>query len=313
MLSFGEIDIRTQIIKRAILSNVSLSDQLTALAGRLVHFSQLVYEKFEVPVLIWEPIASASDGIGSGHALYPAVGSEYERNYCTKEFSKLLRALCGDLKERGVSVFSFGIYDHLAIKFSTNVKFFRDGYHLNLYGLNLAIDELRRVCDECGIPGYEFYKYYVPYLNPAKNRQYVLDNNVNLIRFDHWKWSSDSISEDFEISDEYIIKTKNESSSSIVIELDYSVAIKRIKIRLGGDEEDRFSKFSVRTGHSKKNLILENTLKGNYSKDGKIFIIEANAVITPKFIYLTFVGQKQLIIEDISVHAFSFLRERVVK
>ncbi len=121
MLSFGEIDIRTQVIKRAKLQNISISTAVDYIVNRLVLFSELLYLKTNIPLLLWEPVATQSEGVTNPK--FPTVGSEFERNYATKIFQIRVREAVKKLQTTGHKIFSFGIYDEVSVFYKTR-KFF---------------------------------------------------------------------------------------------------------------------------------------------------------------------------------------------
>ncbi|MDG1373262.1 MAG: hypothetical protein P8Q48_24040 [Paracoccaceae bacterium] len=157
MLCFGEIDIRTQVVKRAHQAQTTLSAETEVIVARILSFSEWLYRKHRIPVLVWEPIATSSSRKDLWNANFPATGSEEERNYCTELFSKHARKRTTALRMRGVEVYSFGIYEFTADRYKTNINLLRDGCHLNWEGFQLALSALRTLCVEFDLSADRFY------------------------------------------------------------------------------------------------------------------------------------------------------------
>jgi lysophospholipase L1-like esterase len=152
MLCFGEIDIRTQIIKRAVYSNQSIQFVVRQVVERLNLFAEKLFILAQVPVLIWEPVASSGTQNFSYNPDFPATGSEIERNYATFMFSKISRELCSKSRINGLSIYSFGILNKLINFYQTKAEFFEDGCHLNASGLMFGIKSLKDLCVDNNLP-----------------------------------------------------------------------------------------------------------------------------------------------------------------
>lgn len=141
MLSFGEIDTRTQVVRRAHRDGISLDESAAAVADRLSLFARVLRDITDVPLFVWGPVATAASTQG-WNVEQPNVGSELERNLATLAFTNRLRQSCGRLDR----VYLLSILDRLVTPtLATRSEFFEDGCHLNLKGLELAIGEFRRV------------------------------------------------------------------------------------------------------------------------------------------------------------------------
>jgi hypothetical protein len=147
MLSFGEIDIRTQVVRRAHQDAISLDESAGRVADRLLTFAHFLRNAIDVPLFIWGPVASAASTAG-WNADQPNVGTELERNLATRAFTSYLRKGC----ERLDGIYLLSILDRLVTPtFATRSEFFEDGCHLNLEGLGLAIAEFNRVVAANGL------------------------------------------------------------------------------------------------------------------------------------------------------------------
>lgn len=144
LLCFGEIDVRTQIVSRAILNNTTLDESAAVVAQRILKFSELLYQKFQIPVLIWEPTPTIRLFYNPD---LPASGTDLERNYATRNMGQFLRNGAAKLQEK-YRIFSFGAYDALSFALHTHKEYFEDGCHLNFAGLKLALAELEKLDDK---------------------------------------------------------------------------------------------------------------------------------------------------------------------
>jgi lysophospholipase L1-like esterase len=147
LLCFGEIDVRTQIIPRAIFNETTLDESVEVVGQRILKFSELLYQRFQIPVLIWEPTPTV--GLFYNPDL-PAIGTEVERNYATKSLGQFLRSGAANLQEK-YEIFSFGAYDALSFGMHTHKEYFEDGCHLNFLGHKLALAELDKLDKKHGL------------------------------------------------------------------------------------------------------------------------------------------------------------------
>ena len=152
MLCFGEIDIRTQIVRRAADSESSIQFAVREVVGRLNSFAEKLFNFAKVPILLWEPVATSGAKNFSYDLNFPAIGSEIERNYATVMFSKISRELCEKSRVKGISIYSFGIAHQLINFYETRSEFFEDGCHLNTSGLSLGIKSLEDICFNNKLP-----------------------------------------------------------------------------------------------------------------------------------------------------------------
>ena len=146
MLCFGEIDIRTQVIKRARLNHSDIEHEANKIANKLISFAKMLYENFGLITFIWEPVATMSSHFNSFNASFPAVGSEQERNYATRVVSTELRKKSNELLKLGFQIYSFGICEKLSPNYLTDRTFYEDGVHLTPIGIGLGILSFKKLC-----------------------------------------------------------------------------------------------------------------------------------------------------------------------
>lgn len=152
MLCFGEIDIRTQVIRRAADSHSSIQFAVREVVSRLNSFAEKLFNITKVPILLWEPVATSGTKNFTYNPEFPAIGSEIERNYATVIFSKISRELCRKSRAKGIPVYSFGIATKLMNIYETKPEFFEDGCHLNTNGLSIGIESLKELCFNNKLP-----------------------------------------------------------------------------------------------------------------------------------------------------------------
>lgn len=152
MLCFGEIDIRTQVIKRAANSKQTIESAVNDIVHRLNRFSEKLFNSFNIPVILWEPVATSGIKAFIYNPDFPAIGTETERNMATVRFARISRSLAEISREKGISIYSFGIAEQLMSFYETKADFFEDGCHLNLKGLEVAVTSLNALCTENQLP-----------------------------------------------------------------------------------------------------------------------------------------------------------------
>ena len=83
---FGGIDIRTQVIKQAIIQNKNLDEIVSIIVEKLVNFSIYFYKLFNVPVVLWEPIFKSYKKTRSKISLYWINGRKIINSIIFKVF-----------------------------------------------------------------------------------------------------------------------------------------------------------------------------------------------------------------------------------
>jgi hypothetical protein len=148
MLSFGEIDARTQVVYRALREGLTILESAKRITDRLMLFAKALYETYNVPVLLWEPVPSTGSKQFLFNPVLPAVGSESERNFGTECFAVQLRQACAQLRSYNYQIYSFGVFEDLTSFYETKPEYFEDGCHLNLRGLDIALRNFKKMCEE---------------------------------------------------------------------------------------------------------------------------------------------------------------------
>ena len=283
MLCFGEIDIRTQIIKRSIAKGVSIDSMANAIAERLLSFSVLLHELIGVPVILWEPIPSASIRFFPSDPAFLAIGSEIERNYATQCFSSRLKSQCVDFQNEGKLIYSLGLTDELMSACQTRTEYLQDGCHLNRKGLLLALEKMKILCEMHGLRFDEFFDAH-----PLIIREASLSNisgNTSL-----WLSSKfDGLNQTTRVEGRgYCFHTSLEESPSAIMDIGYSAHIRKIVIfnRLDG-YFDRSRLLKILSGNAKNNLSVIHSCDEVWGTDGTPLILNLSAREEP-FRYLVF-------------------------
>ena len=180
ILCFGEIDIRTQAIKRAVSADSTILKSAQEIATRITKFACLLEQQFNIPILIWEPVPSSSDLNFSFNPQFPAVGSEIERNVATYEVALKLRSETRRLQKQYKAVYSFGAYEKLTDFHETKIEYFSDGCHLNLAGLKVALTELSALDDKYKLNVSSFFQTEVFSHNTPKIYEVSLSAQLSL-------------------------------------------------------------------------------------------------------------------------------------
>ena len=249
ILCFGEIDIRTQAIKRAVSADSTILKSAQEIATRITKFACLLEQQFNIPILIWEPVPSSSDLNFSFNPQFPAVGSEIERNVATYEVALKLRSETRRLQKQYKAVYSFGAYEKLTDFHETKIEYFSDGCHLNLAGLKVALTELSALDDKYKLNVSSFFQTEVFSHNTPKI--YEVSRSVQL-----------SLSSKFTDMNSlqktgrgFCFHTNLEEKPWALVDLGYSMLVESIEISNRIDsEQERASSLIISIGNDPNNM-----------------------------------------------------------
>ena len=249
ILCFGEIDIRTQAIKRAVSADSTILKSAQEIATRITKFACLLEQQFKIPILIWEPVPSSSDLNFSFNPQFPAVGSEIERNVATYEVALKLRSETRRLQKQYKAVYSFGAYEKLTDFHETKIEYFSDGCHLNLAGLKVALTELSALDDKYKLNVSSFFQTEVFSHNTPKI--YEVSRSAQL-----------SLSSKFTDMNSlqktgrgFCFHTNLEEKPWALVDLGYSMLIESIEISNRIDsEQERASSLIISIGNDPNNM-----------------------------------------------------------
>lgn len=127
MFCFGEVDIRAHLIKQSNLQNRPIADLVVECVDRYIT-SINYYKKYNLPIIIWGPIASwSNEKVYTGG---PSFGTNQERNWVTYAFNVALQISCLQNDFEFVTIF----YDMINQNMETNPDFLDDweGSHMHL-------------------------------------------------------------------------------------------------------------------------------------------------------------------------------------
>lgn len=283
MLCLGEIDIRTQVIKRAITLQTSIEAVIQTLAARMDAFSALLSSAFDVPVLIWEPVPTSSTKNFTFNSHYPTVGTEVERNYGTQVMSNLLKQLSARRREAGVPIYSFGAFNELTQFYETKLQFFEDGCHLNLEGLHVAINALRALCTQHNLDFMKFFDGNHKVLQSASSCD-VSDQIKVSLSSDMAGSAKLSTLDGFG----YCFHTQKESEPYALLDIGYAALMDKLILRnrLDGYSE-RAKNMSVYVGNDLTSLGRIYASSKDWGSDGKPLVINFEQFVSPvRFILL---------------------------
>lgn len=257
MLCFGEIDIRTQVIKRAIFSKGSIEDEVYELAERLNIFSKFLFKKVGIPIILWEPIASRSEKEAAYNEKYPVVGTEIERNFATLKISEFLQKLTTQSRTEGFEIYSFGIANELTNYLHTKREYYHDGYHLNFRGLELAVSRFSKFCKNSNLP---FFPLGSADFSPVKNTFTEKDISYRCTIDGSSKYSK--IFGLSKTSFGYCFHTERELNPTIYIDCGYAALISRIEI---------YNRFD---SHFERSFPIEISIGMSKLEQKQIFVID---------------------------------------
>jgi hypothetical protein len=269
-LSFGEIDLRTRAVKVAMDTGIPLAASVAQIADRLIVFCRLLKDEFAHPIFVAAPVPTMHGG--SWDSIYPAYGSERERNAATRMFVDYLSAKSGELRSfHVVSVFDQLVDSTLRAR----TEFFADTIHLNTKGLDLLIAEFRRIVRERDLPLIDFW-------DPAS---LLSESSLR------------------EISKEIALNLDAQGqTNAIQLDLGYGTFPRRLKLEFKFDQP-RLS-FTLSGGVSKQRL----APIGTYETAAPRIEIEFPESYSCRFLQITVEASVKVSLEDIKLVVRSFLR-----
>ena len=279
MLCFGEIDIRTQVIARAIKGSLlSIEESTRVVSDRIIKFASILFGRFGFPVLVWEPVPSGSDKALHVDSDFPRVGTETERNFATYCMSKFLReGAAAKRGEKNKKIYAFGIYEQLADGFETKIDYFEDGCHLNLKGFQVALNSLHTLCVEYDLDLFRFFQPIpdfcdFPFIsNVARYSKLSVSSELctpsRLSRIPGYGWC---------------FHTDKQINPSAVIDIGYAAEIFSIVIYNRFDEcYERAKNLSVFVGNDLNKMLLVYNQSEAWGGDGKPLVLECTKDIEP--------------------------------
>jgi hypothetical protein len=251
MLCFGEIDIRTQVVKRAADSQSTIQSAVFEIVGRLNCFAEKLFYLTKAPILLWEPVATSGNKYFSYDSDFPAIGSEIERNFATIMFSNISREFCEKSRSKGMLIYSFGIAQHIMNFYETKPEFFEDGCHLNTSGLSIGIKSLKELCINNTLPSlhtlFENFK--------ATNDRTNIRNIASLAKVTlSSTYSSPSVLTRTNLG--WCFHTNKEDNPSALIDIGYAALIRSLVIFNRFDSyQERASTLQISAGLATDKLI----------------------------------------------------------
>lgn len=137
VLSFGEIDIRTQVFKHTDATN-NYKDVIDEILSNYRRFlNKVILDGHRV--FVWGPIASQKDE-WSENASFPRVGNEIDRNMATEYYNLALKDICD---QDGIGFMS--IYNDLVDNdYKTREEFIFDQCHLGQNARPLLEEQIKK-------------------------------------------------------------------------------------------------------------------------------------------------------------------------
>lgn len=262
MLSFGEIDIRLHVIKRAIASGKSIDETVSIIVQRYIEFIDILRSKVSVPMFVWGPLASAKD-FTPYDPIFSCIGSEVERNSATKSFNNMLKVSCKKLDR----VYFFSLSEkYIDLTLSTKDNLIDDCQHMGLGALEEAIAVFNSIIKDNGLNLPDYFDLS-PSLRQGGAHMKNISGNARIIHMssNYETELPKSIMRD--VSNKgYVFHTNNDDNPSVLIDIGYAAAVRSLLIfnRFDGYKE-RTRTIEIFTGN---NL---STLSMIYHHDGTVF------------------------------------------
>jgi hypothetical protein len=149
IVSMGEIDCRTHLIRAALLNKSRLQDAVDQTVERYVSFLEWITNHYQRPAVAWGPGPSSPPARIKFNPNFPVVGSAVERNYATFLFNERLRARVASKPELGFAT----QFDHLTdADGHTLPNALFDGVHVDSAHFPDAIKKVRVAFQALGRP-----------------------------------------------------------------------------------------------------------------------------------------------------------------
>lgn len=138
LCSFGEIDLRVHVLRRAKERQIEYERIIDDILLSYMEFLLMLAK--QNTVWVWGPIPSQVDG-SKINPNYPYYGTETERNKATEYFNNKLQELCDKYGFTYLSIFKYLIMDN----YKTKADYIADGCHLSQKAWIFAIEEFKKL------------------------------------------------------------------------------------------------------------------------------------------------------------------------
>ena len=251
MLCFGEIDCRTQVIRRAISQKLSIREVCIRIADRYFEFVERLQTIVDVPIVVCGPTATAS-ATRNWDFYFPSVGTEIERNTATREFTALLY---GGAESRE-NVFAISVFEKMVSRAGATLdKYTDDGCHLNFEGLDLAIEAFREVARNFSNTAIDYF-FTDPVCSDDVPRMRDISDFAKIIEIS----SSELDPRSFSIvrnGNDDIFVVDGEGLPWVIVDIGFGALVERIEIfRSTVDTSSNVLSFEVYGGVEHQNLDL---------------------------------------------------------
>jgi hypothetical protein len=305
MLCFGEIDVRTQVVLRALRSGIDLAAAAQPVAQRLLDFAARLAREHRVPVLIWEPVPTSGDSAFLFNPAFPATGSELERNVATACLAAQLREGTARLRAQGLPVHAFGAFEALTLGLRTRSECFADGCHLNLLGLQHGIEALRRLDARTGLSLAGRFRPRSPLAPQPALRDLAPRARLTL--------SSEHAGPSLLHSPAgrgWCFHTARQPWPHARIDLGYAAPLHALVLHNRSDgHAERARTLHVSTGNAPDALTLRHRCTGPWGEDGSPLVLDLRPLTEPvRFVVLHLTEEEHLHLGRVQVLAPSFLR-----
>ena len=304
MLSFGEIDCRTQVIKRAIKGGLSIKDACLIIVDRYFRFIDLLRDTTSLPIIIWGPIATGSY-YNNWDPKFPNIGSEIERNIVTHEFNNLLSL---GVKTRP-NVYNIDILNKMINPLGqTNTELQDDGCHLNARGLGLAISAFNEVISKTSIPEHSYFELSNLF-SIRKAGIYNISRHARIV----------SVSSDIDNltrgsllaeGDSDIFHTKNELGPNVLIDLGHGTFLDRIEVIVSNrDSLKSFKSLRVYVSQDREKFDLVYSHNGVALSEGasSFSFYNSESYRAIRFLRFELANENEFVLKGINLYGKTFV------
>jgi len=308
MLCFGEIDLRTHVIRQAVLQGLSLEEAVGKLADEYLRFVDDLVARSDLPVFLWSPVASMPDAGELYNPDFPTVGTERERNHATALFHQALKLRC---EQRG-QVHLVSIFEQLVdADLRTRGEYYEDGVHLNRLGMHLAFQAVRQKFAEAGraelqalVPAQVHVRPHAV-LRDVSHEARIVD--ISSSNEPDWPLPA-PLRNPGHLP--FVFHTQNEDHPRVLVDLGCVQMLGRIEIfnrRDGFHDRARSLKVGVSTNRCSFDTVFDNVGRQPFGQSGQPLTLQFDTPLKARYIRLSLEEAEAFHLGDVRLWAHSFL------
>lgn len=304
ILTFGAIDIRVDLIKRAIESQCNPLEIINEISQRLLSFATHLRGFYEVPIFILSPNPDSPNFAGINPS-FPTIGSERERNFYTYKLGLELEKNVA----KNSQIFILNLFQDLVDPVLNIEKtMYADAFHVGYRGLKIFVHKFNDLIAQSNLQLPNYWDYdELRYSNKPVKKDISKKCKIYKI--------SSQFSEQLSLypispSQEFIFHTNLEKNPYVIIDIGYVSPLAELVFENRLGYEDRLQ--NLRIGISKVEYSFETIYEhpGTFGADGNVLIVDMNPYLGKvKFIKLELNSENYFHLKSLKIIENSFLEE----